>query len=169
MTALILLLSPVLASAQTSVALLDYKAVVPAGWTSKTPSSDMRLAEFVVPSPAGKADVVVYFFGSGRGGDIDANLERWRGQFSSPDGKPVYEKTTSETVGAISLTIAEFRGTYDRGMGTGGNGEAARPNNTLLAVIAETAAGTMYFQLFGDSKAVDAARDAYMTFVRSLK
>ena len=129
----------------------------------------MRLAEFVAPTPAGNADVVVYYFGSGQGGDVDANLERWRGQFSNPDGKPVFEKSTSETVGAIKLTIAEFRGTYARGIGTGGNGEAARPNNTLLAVIADTAAGTMYFQLFGDSKAVDAARDAYMAFVRGLK
>ena len=38
--------------------------------------------------PQGRAEVVVYFFGKGQGGNVDANLARWKGQFSTSDGSP---------------------------------------------------------------------------------
>lgn len=153
----------------TTVTLLEYRTALPAGWTSKTPSSSMRLAEFVAPSSAGNAEMVVYYFGPGQGGDIEANVERWRGQFSNADGTPVFERVTSDSTGLAKLSIVEFRGTYARGMGTGSSAEDARRDNTLLAIIAETPRGTLYFQLFGVHKAVDAVRDAYLGLVRGLK
>jgi hypothetical protein len=167
-----LLAAPAVASAQSStVTLLEYRATVPAGWTTRAAASTMRLAEFIVPSAGGKdtAEVVVYYFGPGQGGGIEANLARWKSQFSDPAGKPVYEKVTRDSSGASPLTIAEYRGSYARGIGAGSAPGAARPNTTLIAAVAETPRGTLFFQLFGPSRAVDAARGAYLTFVRGLK
>jgi hypothetical protein len=154
-----------------TVALLDYKAAVPVGWTSREPSSSMRLAEFVAGAAAPGApgaEVVVYFFGPGQGGTVEANLARWKGQFSNPDGGSVSEGITHET-SAFPLTVAEYRGTYARGVGVGSAPEAARPNHVLVAVVAETPKGTIFFQLFGPAAAVAAQRDSYLAFVRGLK
>ena len=167
-----LLVAPAAARAQSpTVTLLEYLATVPAGWTARSAASAMRLAEFLAPSRGGKdtAEVVVYYFGPGQGGGIDANLARWKGQFSDPAGKPVYEKVTRDSSGAWPLTIAEYRGTYARGIGAGSAPGAARPNTTLIAAVAETPRGTLFFQLFGPAKAVDAARSSYLAFVRGLK
>jgi hypothetical protein len=116
----------------------------------------------------GMAEVVVYYFGKGQGGSIDANLERWHSQFSNPDGSPVQEKRTT-LAGAFPITVAEYRGTYARGVGTGSDADAARPNNMLIAVVAETPRGTLFFQCFGPIARVEAQREAYLQFAQGLK
>ena len=147
---------------------LDYHAPVPAGWQSRAPSSSMRLAEYVVPGRDGGAgaEVVVYFFGAGQGGSVDANLARWRGQFSNPDGGPVAEKITRETSGAFPVTIAEWRGSYARGVGAGG---APRPDHMLVAAVVETPKGALFFQLFGPKGAVEPQVASYLSMVKALK
>ncbi len=151
---------------QSVVTLLGYQATVPTRWSTRTPSSSMRLAEFTVGDAA---EVVVYFFGPGQGGPVNANLERWKAQFSNPTGGAVYEAVSQDKAGALPLTVAEYRGTYARGTGTGSSPEAARPNHILVAVVAETPRGRLFFQLFGPTAAVEAQRSAYLTFVRSLR
>lgn len=151
-----------------TVTLLDYQAKVPATWAFRKPSSTMRLAEYVAGSASG-AEVVVYFFGPSQGGTVDANLARWKSQFSNPSGAPVEEKITHEKSGTFPLTIAEYRGTYARGMGAGSAPEHARPDHVLMAVVAETPKGTLFFQLFGPTASVQAQRAAYLEFVRSMK
>ncbi len=151
-----------------TVALLDYHATVPAAWTFRKPSSTMRLAEYVAGS-AGGAEVVVYFFGPSQGGTVDANLARWKSQFSNPSGAPVDEKISHEKSGAFPLTIAEYHGTYARGTGAGSAPDEARPDHVLLAIVAETPKGTLFFQLFGPTAAVAAQRTAFLAFVHSLK
>lgn len=151
-----------------TVHLLDYNAIVPTGWATRTPSSSMRLAEYVAGAPGG-AEMIVYFFGATQGGTVDANLARWKSQFTNPNGGAVEEKVTHEKSGAFPLTIAEYRGTYARGVGPGSAPEQARPNHILTAVVAETPKGTLFFQLFGPAAAVEAQRAVYLAFVRSMK
>ncbi|MCC6244067.1 MAG: hypothetical protein IT353_14595 [Gemmatimonadaceae bacterium] len=150
----------------TTATFLEYTTTVPAAWQSKSPSSSMRLAEYVAP---GSAEVVVYYFGKGQGGSPEANLERWQSQFSNPTGGPVDARVTRDTTGAYPMTIAEYRGTYARGIGTGSDESAARPNHTLIAIVAETPRGTLFFQCFGPNAAVEAQRAAYLKFVKALK
>jgi mannitol-specific phosphotransferase system IIBC component len=63
--------------------------------------------------------------------------------------------------------VAEYRGTYARGVGAGDDA-AAKPGQSLIAVIAETPKGTIFFQLFGSTANVTAQRAALVTFVRSM-
>ena len=158
------------AMAQATMSLLDYQASVPSGWTSAPPTSSMRLAQYTIPGPAGTvgAEVVVYYFGKGQGGNVEANLQRWKGQFSMPDGSPPYENVSRDSTGAFPVTIAEYRGTYARGIGAGDEG-AAKQGQSLIAVIAETPRGTLFFQLFGATAAANPQRDALIKFVKSLK
>src|SRR2546426_11507824 len=66
----------------------------PAGWKTEGPRP-MRAATYTVAATArdtGSAECVVYFFGSGQGGSVEANLERWKGQVVGVDGKPADAK-----------------------------------------------------------------------------
>jgi hypothetical protein len=148
-----------------TVSLLDYRTTVPKGWNSRPPSSSARLAEYTAE---GGVEVVVYFFGKGQGGNVQANLTRWKGQFSTPDGSAVPETITRDSTGLFPLTFAEYHGTYRRGVGAG-SADSVRTGQALLAAIAETPRGTMFVQMFGPSTQVVAQRDAFMKFVRGLK
>jgi hypothetical protein len=152
------------------VTLLDYKATVPAAWVTAPSTSPMRLAQYTIPGHDGSvvAEVVAYFFGKGQGGNVEANLARWKGQFSAPNGSAVYEKVTRDSSGAFPITIAEYRGTYARGIGAG-DAAHAKPGQSLIAVIAETPRGTLFFQLFGATENVTPHREALVSFVKSMK
>jgi hypothetical protein len=157
--------------AQTSsVTLLDYRTTEPAGWVARAPSSSSRLAQFVLSGSdsANGAEVVVFFFGKTQGGNVEANLARWRGQFSTTDGSPVPEQVTRDSSGAFPITIAEFRGTYRRGIGAGA-ADSVRTGQALVAAIAETPRGTLFIQLFGPAARVASERDAFVGFVKGLR
>jgi len=160
------------ASAQTpSVPMLGYQTTVPAGWTARAPASNMRLAEYVVtplPNSTEGAEVIVYFFGKGQGGNVQANLTRWKAQFSTADGSPVPETIIRDSTSGIPITFAEYRGTYARGIGAG-DAANAKADQALLAGIAETPSGTLFIQLFGPAARVAAERQAFMGFVKGLK
>lgn len=157
-------------SSGAKIKLLDFETAPPATWTPRKPSSSSRLAEFVVPTtPAGAAEVVVYFFGKSMGSNVQANVERWRGQFSTPDGSPVVEMIARDTtLGKLPVTTAEFRGTYRRGIGMG-SADSVKTGQTLIASIIETPSGVMFAQLFGDSRRVADAKAEFVRFVRDLK
>jgi hypothetical protein len=53
------------------------KWTAPAGWTSKG-AAPMRAPTYTVQD----AECVVYFFGEGQGGSPEANIARWKGQFT---------------------------------------------------------------------------------------
>jgi len=150
--------------------LLDYETTPPSSWMARKASSTSRLAEFVVPTTAaGSAEVVVYFFGKAMGSNVQANVDRWRGQFSTPDGSAPTETITHDTTaGRLPVTTAEFRGTYRRGIGMG-SADSVKTGQTLVASIIETPAGVMFAQLFGDSRRVADAKAEFVRFVRDLR
>lgn len=159
-------LIPAAVHAQAPATFLEYKTTVPAGWTSRAPSSNMRLAEYTIPSVNG--DVVVYFFGKGQGGTVPANLARWKSQFSTTDGSAVPEIVTRDSAATFPITFVEYRGTYARGVGAG-DAANAKPGQMLFAGIAETPRGTLFVQMFGPIDGVATQRDAFKTFLKSLR
>lgn len=161
--------APGLRAQTAAITLLDFRANVPAGWVSRTPSSTSRLAQFVVPGPdsSNNAEVVVFFFGASQGPNVEANLTRWRGQFSNGDAKPAAERVSRDSSGAFPLTIAEYSGTYRRGVGMG-SADSVRTGQTLIATIVETPRGTMFIQLFGPAARVAAERDTFIKFVKGI-
>jgi hypothetical protein len=167
--ALLSAVAPTLHAQGSSVSLLNYRTDVPAGWVARTPSSSMRLAEYVLPTTAdGSGEVVVFYFGPAMGGNVEANLARWKGQFSNPDGSPVVQTVTRDSSGAFPLTFAEYRGSYRRGIGAG-SADSIRTGQQLIAGIAETPRGTLFIQLFGPAARVVAERDTFIRFVKGLK
>ena len=163
------LLTTPLAAQSRDVTLLDYHAPVPPSWTSRTPSSSSRLAEYVMtPTAAGTAEVVVFFFGPQQKANVDANLARWRSQFSNPDSSPVSEYVMRDSSGAFPITFAQYRGTYRRGIGAG-SVDSVKTGQGLVATIVETPKGVLVIQLFGTMARVDAEKDTFTRFVKAIK
>jgi hypothetical protein len=135
-----------------------------------TPSSSSRLAQFVVNSNDSvyKTEVVVFFFGQVQTANVQANLDRWRGQFSTPDASPVFEKVTRDSSGTFPITIAEYHGTYRRGIGAG-LADSVRTGQGLVSAIAETPRGMLFVQLFGPVARVTAEREAFVQFVKGIR
>ncbi len=160
----------VLTAQGTPVTLLDYHTTAPANWLVRPPSSSARLAQFVIPSSdtATNVEVVAYYFGASQGGGVEANLARWKSQFSSPDGSPVVERVTRDSSGAFPVTIAEYSGSYRRGIGAG-SADSVRAGQTLIATIVTTPRGPLFIQLFGPSALAAAERARFLGFVRALK
>ena len=155
--------------AQTAT-FLDYHTTVPAGWTTRAPSSTSRLAEYVVSAKGGVpgAEVVVYFFGARMSANVDANLERWRDQFTNGDAKPTYERVAHDSSGAFPVTFVELHGTYRRGIGAG-SADSVRAGQALIAAIVPTPRGPLFIQMFGPEARVVAERGVFSQFVTSLK
>jgi hypothetical protein len=155
----------------TAVTLLGYTASAPSSWQARPAANAMRLAEYTLPASTGAepAELVVYYFGAGQGGSADANIARWTAQFVAPDGGPV-RPAVSQLEGTMYVTtVAEFEGSYGRGMGMGPGRDEAKPDQALSAAIVETPLGNLFVQLFGPRAEVQAARADFVAFVRSIR
>lgn len=151
-----------------AVRLLDYEATVPPSLEARPAANAMRLAEFSVPRDDGtEAEVVVYWFGEGQGGDAQANIARWAGQFTTPDGAPVTPEVTTPEGTAFPTTVAAFQGTYARGIGMGPT--QGEPGQALVAAVVEAPRGNLFLQLHGDREAVAATRGDFLEMVGSIR
>lgn len=150
--------------------ILDYAAPVPADWKVEQPASSYRAGQYRVPAAKGAADgeIVVFYFGKGKGGSVAANTERWVSQFTTADGKPVTPKIGTLSVAGMPVTTVELHGSYARGVGMGQQGSVKTAQSLLVAVI-ETPDGNVTFQLHGDRATVSHHRKAFEAMVRGFK
>lgn len=86
---------------------------VPASWKQGTSNSRMRLAQFSLPKSEQGDDVelVVFYFGGGATGGIQANLDRWEGQFH-PEKRQV--TTVQGKCRDGSYVLSDISGTWKK-------------------------------------------------------
>lgn len=144
---------------------------VPASWEVQQPSSGMRLAQYRVPGAAGDGECVVFYFGPGQGGDPTANVARWAGQFTQPDGRDSREVTKIEELegAAMRTYVVEITGTYDGGMTMMRAPAETMHEHMLLGGIAQGPDAPWFFKLTGPEKTLRAQKDAFVGMLRSLK
>jgi hypothetical protein len=154
--------------------------VVPPSWVSSPPSTVMRAAQFTLPAEAGgeAAELVVFFFGEGKGGDAASNIERWIGMIGGPDGKPATGKAKRETrkVGLLTVSTVTVDGSYDAfaGMGmTGGMGGAhgggVKSDYRLWGAVVEGPGGPWFLKATGPRSVLQKAEPSLKALVASLK
>jgi hypothetical protein len=82
----------------------------------------MRKVQLLIPPTEGgklnsaTGDVSFFTFGSGQGGSVQSNVERWARQFSTSDGSTAQATTESLTIGTVHVTFVSSRGTFSAGM-----------------------------------------------------
>jgi hypothetical protein len=147
---------------------------VPAGWVEQAPSSSMRKAQFLLPKAEGDgadAELVVFYFGPGQGGSVEANIDRWVGQFGQPDGASSRDKaktTKSETSG-MAVTFVDLAGTYQAPIMPGAPEAHNSPGYRLLASVVETPEGPWFFKLVGPEKTIGKWSESFHQFIQSIK
>lgn len=130
----------------------------PAGWKS-TGTTDMRAATYPVAAAAGDtegAECVVFFFGKGQGGTVEANMERWKNQFAGPDGKPPAAKVSKRTVNGLPVTLIDATGAYSGMGGPMVKQGAVKQGYRLLGAVVEGPGGNIFLKFTGPGKTVAA-------------
>lgn len=155
-------------SSSASTGELQFK--IPNGWSSETPSSSMRVAQYQLPAAEGDAEsasLVVYYFGAGQGGSVQANLDRWTAQIQQPNGGSSKDKAKTEslTVNGMNVTLLDVSGTYAGG-DMGGAGQT-KPNFRMRAGVIESPKGGYFIKLVGPEKTVGKWDDSFMEFIKS--
>jgi hypothetical protein len=145
-----------------------------AGWRSTTPSSQMRKAQFTLPRAANDAEdaeLVVFYFGQGQGGSVEANLQRWYGQFSQPDSSSSAEKAkvSREVVDGLDLTSVDLSGTFVAPTMPGNDEHYNKPSYRMLAAVLETSEGPYFFKLVGPEQTIAHWEKSFHRFMKSAK
>jgi hypothetical protein len=141
----------------------------PAGWKS-TGTTSMRAATYPVPAAPGDKDngeCAVYFFGAGQGGSVQANLERWEGQFEGPGGKPAFAKTAKSTVHGLAVTTIDVSGRYSGMGGPTAQAPTAVSGYRLLGAIIEGPSGSVFIKFTGPAKTIAANQVKFDQMVAS--
>lgn len=160
------------ADEQKSFTLADGKLTVsvPEAWKVVTPRSRIIDTEMKVPAAEGdEIDGRVTVMGAG--GSVQANIDRWIGQFSQPDGGSSKEKTktTKKTVAGKEVHIVDVTGTYADSPGPFAPA-VQRPNYRMLAAIVTTKGDGNYFiKFYGPEKTVTNNAAAFNTMINSIK
>jgi hypothetical protein len=123
----------------------------PEGWQTAPLSSAMKIAQFRLPRADGDAkDGQVDVYGN-RMGDTDANIARWRGQFTEvAKDRDGLETITEGLRGKI--TLLDITGKFSGGMtpGAGGAPAAAEAEVArMLAAVIDLPDGTGYVKATG--------------------
>jgi hypothetical protein len=140
---------------------------------ARAPQSNMRAAEYIIAGGAPDAVLTVHFF-PGMGGGVDANLDRWIGQFSNPDGTPLGRsaaKLDKRSVGGIAISTVDVAGNFAASMGPMMQADPSgpRPNYRMVGAVAEGPKGLVFFKLTGPASDVDRAKPAFDALLESLE
>lgn len=141
--------------------LKDLTLTVPVTWKESDIPSRMRLATLIVPSAEGdneKGELSVFNFGGG-GGGMKANIDRWKGQFSSEGRKAV---VTKGKIGEKEYYLLEAAGTFNKSVGPPIMRKTeAVEGYRMLAAIIPVGSENYFLKLTGPDATVKAAAEDF--------
>jgi hypothetical protein len=139
---------------------------MPAGWKAEA-ERPMRVATYTV-APGGECGV--YYFGQGQGGSVEANMDRWIGQFQQPGGKSSKDvaKIAKRTIHGWPVTAVDVSGAYTGMGGPTASSPSTMPDYRLLGAIVEGPQGSLFFKFTGPAKTVAANLVAFDKMIGSL-
>lgn len=161
---------PAAAEAPQTVQIFDAgKLTIPAGWKSQQVRSRIIEHEFVAPTGDAEDAATARVTMMAAGGDVDANISRWRGQFTgTPDAK-----TEKLQVAGMTVHLVELEGSYKDTMGGGpfaGGKTVVRDDYGMLGAIIVTQDGRQYFvKMTGPKEAVEAHRKGFKAMLKGIQ
>lgn len=141
----------------------------PADWLPRTPKVRIIEYEFAVPAAKGdRADGRVTVMTAG--GSVQANIERWLGQFSQPDGSATRDKAKVEKkqIAGHTVHIVEISGTYHDAPGPFAP-PIERPGYRMLGAVIETDGGNCFIKFYGPDRTVAEHAKQFHTMLDGMK
>jgi len=146
----------------------------PSDWKVQPVTSSLRKAQYLLPRAEGDKEdgqMVVFYFGEGQGGAVEANIDRWKGMFSTSDGKPIPDaevKRESHDVNGMKVTTLDVTGRYADPM-SGRPASNDAQEFRMLSAIVETPQGPWFFKGVGPVATMKAQEQNFNAFVASIK
>jgi hypothetical protein len=153
----------------TAESVAGLKWTSPAGWKNLG-AQTMRAATYNVAAAPGdkeSAECVVYFFGQGQGGPVEANMERWKSQFMTADGKPAPAKIATRTVNGLAVSTIDVSGAYSGMGGPMAQTQSVKPGYRLLGAILVNPGGNIFLKFTGPAKTVTANQQKFEQLLAS--
>lgn len=144
------------------VAGLNFKFGAP--WTEAPTTGMFRAGTLTAKVEGLEAPIEAIFYhfpGPGGGGGVQANIDRWLGQFAS---KPE-SKTEEIDAGGKKITLVTATGTYNDGPPMGA--KTPRENYTLLAAIVPTEDSNIFIKLAGPKDAIAKVAEGFKKMAAS--
>jgi hypothetical protein len=135
----------------------------PEGWGRKPPQSTFLLAEFVLPKAEGD-DADGRLTVSTAGGSIEANVDRWKGQFK--DLADSQEEKLE--VDGVEVTVVDLSGEFQDQRGPFAPA-TSHPDYRMIAAIIPVEAQMHFIKATGPQATMKAHEEKIHEFVRSTK
>ncbi len=139
----------------------------PSRWTKGGPRT-MRIVTYVIPAAEGDpeaAECAVSYFGTGAGGDVEMNIQRWVGQF---DGSPEPVRK-GDNINDMNVAKVEISGAYLSPAGPMMESQGKKENFKLLGAIVDAPDGKLFFKLTGPARTVQGAADEFDALLGSIE
>ena len=144
---------------------IQWKA--PSQWKA-LPDRPMRAGTFTVPAAAGDSEpgeMAIFYFGQGQGGSVEANVQRWIGQFQNTTGPA---KRSTQKINSFSVTTIELGGAYLFSPTPMSPEKTLKPGYKMLGAIVEAPEGPVFFKFTAPVKTVAANESAFQTMLKSI-
>jgi hypothetical protein len=140
------------------------------GWKKVEPKSRIVEAEFEIPAAKGD-ETPGRLTAMGAGGEVEANIARWAGQFVAPAGAEVKPQIDKLTVGGAEIHVVSLTGTYKDSPGGpfAGGKTIMRENYRMLGAIAVTKSGNYFLKLYGPKATIGENEKAFRAVVESIQ
>jgi len=127
---------------------------IPAGWQPGSPQP-MRVASYTIPAAPGAeaGGCGVFFFGTGQGGSVEENLQRWVGQFEGASAP----KKSERAVNGLKVHLIDLSGTYLSPAGPMMQSQGKKPGWRLSGAIVEAPNGLVFFKCVGPAATIQKA------------
>jgi hypothetical protein len=151
-----------------TIELGKFKVTAPAAWKKQQPKSTILSHEFLAPKAEGdRYDGRLTVMSAG--GTVEANIERWYGQFKQPDGSNSKERAKVEkrTIAGQEVHVVDISGTYKDQAGPFAPA-VEREKYRMLAAIIVTEQGNFFLKFYGPQRTVAEHEKAFDGMVESL-
>ena len=149
----------------------EKKLAVPDAWKRTKPQSSIVEHEFIVKeaedddAPSARVTLMA------AGGDVKANIDRWKGQFTGGDAAA--QKTEKKEFGDWTVHVVDLSGNFKESVGGGpffGGRVVERTDYAMLGAILVHPNGRKYFvKMTGPADLVKANRDGMLQMFDGLK
>ena len=158
--------------ANRDIALAEGKLqlTAPEAWVRKQPKTRIVEHEFAIPVVGGD-EIEGRFTVMGAGGGVDANIQRWLGQFTQPDGSSTKEKSKVQKmqINGVEVHYVDIAGDFKDQPGPFAPAVTRENYRMLGAIIVTEKAGMHFLKLYGPKATVSGQEEPFKQMLNGLK
>jgi hypothetical protein len=142
----------------------------PGTWTRKQPQTAIIEHEFAIP-PAKEDKAEGRLTVMAAGGGVEANIDRWYGQFTQPDGGSTRDRAKVQKikVGGDEVHLVDLSGTFKDQRGPMAPAVERPKYRMLAAIIATKNAGNYFIKFYGPERTVADNEKAFVSMIEGLE